>query len=277
MSDQPGPIRPKVSDDLFIGWAGDIPKVDRRFLLGLGAGLVVAGGGVAAGLASVQNAPGPGTWDQGDVRDFVGALIVDPYPALRVLQQVDLDGTLRENSGLPAPSLIGCLGKCGVQPRLEAASQAGAGGLIAVRGTLIERGPHTMISAIDGPDWVRPAGEAPSALISEPPGLHGDDLGAATLTGEILDTKCWFGAMRPNAGKVHKACASLCIRGGLPPAFFARERMGRDRLFLLTGPRGGPLRDEILPLVADPVRASGQIVQRDFTEFRVDPAAITRI
>ena len=28
--------------------------------------------------------------------------------------------------------------------------------------------------------------------------------------------------MRPASGKVHKGCASLCIRGGIPPAFFAR-------------------------------------------------------
>ena len=32
-------------------------------------------------------------------------------------------------------------------------------------------------------------------------------LGEATYRGEILDSKCWFGAMQPGQGKPHKSCA----------------------------------------------------------------------
>jgi hypothetical protein len=37
--------------------------------------------------------------------------------------------------------------------------------------------------------------------------------------GEILDPKCFAGAMKPGDGKTHKACAALCLRGGIPPVF----------------------------------------------------------
>jgi hypothetical protein len=78
-------------------------------------------------------------------------------------------------------------------------------------------------------------------------------LGDVSLAGEILDSKCWFGAMRPSSGKVHKACASLCIRGGIPPAFFARGPANQGALMIMTtgGRAHGPA---LLELVADPVR-----------------------
>ncbi len=276
-----GPLRPKTNEDMFIGWSPNPPSVDRRFLLGLGIGAVIAGGGVAGALAAFQQAPGEGTWDQGDTRDFVGELITHPYPALRVGAQLETDGGLREVRAFARPSLLGCVGKCGVHERLAAAERASQSGYVAVRGTLIERGDDTMISAIDGPDWVRSVD--PRELNGQPLGLRARaeavELGRVTLRGEILDAKCWFGAMRPNQGKVHKACAALCIRSGLPPAFFARLRTGAVRAFVLTddrpGQSGGPLRDEILARVADPVRVPGRIVQSDFTEFRIDPADIT--
>jgi hypothetical protein len=71
-----------------------------------------------------------------------------------------------------------------------------------------------------------------------------------SLGGEILDSKCWFGAMQPSDSKVHKACASLCVRGDVPPAFFARGPAGQGALMIMTAARRahGP---ELLGLVAD--------------------------
>lgn len=279
MSRVKGPIPPRDDPAFFVGWEAKTADVDRRFLLGLGLGLVGVGAVTAAGLAAAQNRPGPGTWDQGDVRDFVGRLITDPYPALLVSAQINLDGQAREDGALARPSLLGCLGKCGVRPRLEAAEAAAENGMIAVRGTLIERGGDTMISVIDGADWAR------SAEAHETPTLDGEPTpvavtvgSSATLRGEILDAKCWFGAMRPNTGKVHKACATLCIASGLPPVFLARGSLvGGEGWSLLTGPDGEPVSHEILPFVADPISAAGQFVRRDFPEFRVDPSQIRRL
>ena len=40
-------------------------------------------------------------------------------------------------------------------------------------------------------------------------------LGAVTLTGEIVDSKCFLGVMNPGNLKPHKACAIRCISGGI--------------------------------------------------------------
>ena len=39
----------------------------------------------------------------------------------------------------------------------------------------------------------------------------------------------------PGSGKTHKECASLCLRGGIPPALYVRDRAGRSSLLLLDG------------------------------------------
>jgi hypothetical protein len=44
------------------------------------------------------------------------------------------------------------------------------------------------------------------------------DEGLVKLTGEIVDSKCFLRVIAPGSGKTHKECASLRLRGGIPPA-----------------------------------------------------------
>jgi hypothetical protein len=88
------------------------------------------------------------------------------------------------------------------------------------------------------------------------------DLGDVLIAGEILDAKCWFGAMRPGHGKTHKACAALCAKGGLPLAFAELERCAEGKAgFLFLNERGLAFGPEIIPLVADPVAVRGRIIE----------------
>ncbi len=143
---------------------------------------------------------------------------------------------------------------------------------VAVSGTLITRGLHAML-AVEGVELARDI---------EPPGLRGvatEDHGEVLLTGEILDAKCWFGAMRPGYGKPHKACAALCARGGLPLAFCRIGDCGAGNdapLFLDTD--GRPHKLDVLPLVADPVFVHGRLVSvGDVMQLRTALADIRRL
>jgi len=89
------------------------------------------------------------------------------------------------------------------------------------------------------------------------------DEGPSLLSGEILDAKCWFGAMRPASGKVHKSCASLCVSGGLPVAFCDSGCGDEADLLLLVRPDGTPHDRALLPFVADPVAIEGRIVRHN--------------
>lgn len=253
--------RPDSDEPMFIGWA-DTPAADRRFLLRAGLGLASGAGLLGFGLASLQRRPGPGRWDPDAVREWRGIVTAQPYAQLRT----------HDLGGGPRTALLSCLGKCGVNARIDSL----AGQPVVVRGSLIQRGPHSMIAVDESADWIRPDADAPRA----DPALglpQAQLLGAVDLHGEILDSKCWFGAMRPSTGRVHKACASLCIRGGIPPAFFARDSQGRGSLLILTagGRAHGP---GLLAFVADPVRVVGRVLrQGDLLVLDASLAQIQRV
>jgi hypothetical protein len=63
-------------------------------------------------------------------------------------------------------------------------------------------------------------------------------IGTVELPGEIVDTKCYLGAMRPGVGKVHRACAARCLSGGIPPGLLVRDKAGGAFVFMLAGADG---------------------------------------
>jgi hypothetical protein len=251
---------PPDDERFFIGWA-DTPPADRRFFLRAGLGLTTAAAGLGFGLAAVQSAPGKGNWDPDAVREWRGIVSAEPYAMLRTL---DLGGG-------PRTALLSCLGKCGVAARIGAL----AGVPVVVTGSLIQRGPYAMLAVDEVGDWIRRDTDAQADAALSFPTLEA--LGDVNLAGEILDSKCWFGAMRPSSGKVHKACASLCIRGGIPPAFFARGPAGQTTLMIMTdaGRAHGP---ELLALVADPVQLTGRVFRHgDLLILDTPVSAIRRL
>lgn len=233
-------------DDFFIGWADRMPAPDRRWFVGGGVALLGVTVGGAALLGSEQDGGGTGTWDQGDVREWRGRVTSDPYPMLRTR---DTDGAVRT-------AILSCMNKCVVKPRIDLVKT----GEVIVRGSPIRRGPHLMIATADDGSWIEaaPEGSDDQALAFPEP----ESLGPAALRGMILDTKCWFGAMRPSSGKAHKSCASLCIRSGLPPAFFVRSRRGQESLLVMTDETGRAVGHDILPFVADWIELSGSVERR---------------
>lgn len=249
-------------EGFFIGWAGT-PKPDRRFLLGASLGLLALSGAGAALLGRSHAPVGTGSWNMSDVRTFRGMLVREPYPMLRTSALGDA----------PRTAFLVTSGKTGVQRRLGEM----ADGPVEVKGSLIQRGVNAMIAAIDGDDWIVPGPNREDPRLADWPER---DLGEALLVGEILDAKCWFGAMRPGSGNVHKSCAALCVRGGLPPAFCSGGVMCGEasQAPLLLRADGGAHGEDLLALVADPVRGIGRLVSvGDVTQFRADIGAIIRL
>ncbi|MEZ6317838.1 MAG: hypothetical protein R3B49_03645 [Phycisphaerales bacterium] len=64
--------------------------------------------------------------------------------------------------------------------------------------------------------------------------------------------------MKPGDGKAHKACATLCVGGGIPPMLYARGSDGAARCVLLVGSDGGAANELVLPYLGEPVRVRGQ-------------------
>ncbi|MGE0187444.1 MAG: hypothetical protein AB7Q23_16825 [Hyphomonadaceae bacterium] len=247
-------------EDFFIGWSAQTPRVDRRFMLAASAGLIASAAGAGALMASAHDSAVGGRWD-GVVRDWTGLLLSEPYPLLRTL---DLDGT-------PRTAFLATSRKTAVRAPAHL-----DGAFVRVRAGLIARDNQAMLAVADGEAGiVADAAAAPASLLDWPAVAAGDVM----LTGEILDAKCWFGAMRPGFGRTHKACAALCTRGGLPLAFCVGSvcSLGGEAPLLLDA-GGRPHGRAILPLVADPVVLRGRLVQvGDVQQIRADLGAIHRL
>ena len=77
--------------------------------------------------------------------------------------------------------------------------------------------------------------------------------GRVTLRGEIVDSKCYLGAMKPGGGRTHRGCALLCLKGGIPPLFVSRTGGTSPSIYLLTSESRGPAHEQLLNLAGLPV------------------------
>jgi hypothetical protein len=103
-------------------------------------------------------------------------------------------------------------------------------------------------------------------------------LGKQTLTGEIVDSKCFLGVMNPGQLTPHRACAIRCISGGVPPVLLVRQRDGPAIYLLLVSAEGKPVNKQVLDMVAEPVEITGEVErQGELLILRADPAMYRKL
>ena len=116
------------------------------------------------------------------------------------------------------------------------------------------------------------------AVIDTAPAVQGTtrDLGTVTVTGEIVDSKCYLGVMNPGQGKVHRDCAARCLSGGIPPIFISTDR---HEQLLLVGLDGRALgRDALREFIAEPVQIQGELLETGSTQLlKIDPRTLRHI
>ncbi len=230
--------------------------VRRRVLVLLGLSAVIA-----VILVLAQGRFALAFFEYGKIRDFEGFVSEHPYPTLLVKRPANTA------TGIPfSRYLLSVPGKHGAQAALAGLD----GRKIRVEGTLIYRDDQTMIEIV--PDSVTPlTGEQAAAGTPEP-------LGRFRLRGEIVDSKCYLGVMKPGNLKAHRSCAIRCISGGIPPVFVARDEHDNAAYLLLVGPGNRAVNKEVLDIVADPVEVEGNVVRDGaLLILQADPAAFRRV
>jgi hypothetical protein len=248
-------------DDFFIGYAARRTPSQRRFLVLCAGVLVVAAGALAFAVSSAQPPADPGVFEFGKLRDLEGQVM--NRGGTWVLSNVAGRGEpLPVDHG---PMLVVRQGKFGADDLLAPL----AGRRVQVRGTLIHSPAGAMVELAEQPKAL-PGSEQPKALPgSEPAEALAERQPAdqpvshQTLQGEIVDSKCFLGVMKPGRGNSHRACAVRCISGGVPAALRTVQPDGSVRVYLLQGPDRVSLGDELLPHVGVPVRVRGHVSRQD--------------
>lgn len=236
-------------DEFFVGWR-KTPPGTARFLRPYVAALVIGAIATAAALAWLQRPPGNGQWDDGEVVTLRGIALTNPYAVLRVSQA----------GKTPRTYLLVEDGKFGALPRTSRIVQGRACGVpVEVKGTLLHRGDCWMIALEPGESGMRPLSADEAEGLPKPePGERQVVAETTTLRGEIIDPKCYLGAMKPGGGKTHKACAMRCIAGGIPPMLVTSDA-GRETFYLLVAEGGGAANDVVYPFVGDRVEVTGRV------------------
>ncbi len=247
------------NDDFFIGYLPKMPQSRARYLHRLVILILVILPLIAWLLVSRQAGFSAAVYEFGDVKDFEGVILEKPYPMLAVLRPGNTDPQ-------HANSLYYLVGPAKSGAASEVAGMDSSH--VRLKGTLLYHDDQTMIEVVPGSVEKQ---EGQTTNIN--PKITLENI---SLKGEIVDSKCFLGVMKPGNLKTHRSCAKMCIRGGIPPVLVVRNQEGVARYFVLAGRDGQPINNEVLPLVAEPVRVTGNLVLQDSRAILyTDPNQIT--
>ncbi|MFK8028640.1 MAG: hypothetical protein AB8G18_00220 [Gammaproteobacteria bacterium] len=227
----------------YIGYHAKAAKPQALFIRGCIAVMLVISVIVTALVVQSQRPFAVSSFEYGEKNLFRGVVSEFPYPTLLIKRP-------GRTEGVPySRYLLSGQGKFGVAPLFAGRH----GQTVMLGGTLIYRDEQTMIEVL--PDTLLFT-EGQTAIPAD------ESLGEVTLRGEVVDSKCYLGVMKPDAFKAHKACAIRCLSGGIPAIFVVRSADGSADHVLLAGPDGRALNKQLLDIVAIPTEVTGLLHRR---------------
>jgi len=257
--------------DFYVGYLPKAPTAlagfVRKIIVVLGLVVVTT----ALVLVVAQKPFANSTFEYGKLRSFEGVVEAQPFPTLLVARP----GETGQQDKYSRYLLV-APGKHGADELVRNYD----GKRIQIKGQLIYRDGATMVEIMPGSITVMDNAPAVQETTR--------DLGSVTLTGEIVDSKCYLGVMNPGQGKVHRDCAARCLSGGIPPVFIVNGGIvnggivtdgttaGGNAQLLLVGPDGRALgRDALREFIAEPIQIQGELLEKGSTQLlKIDPRAL---
>ena len=249
----------RKEDEFYIGWMGQAPaglaKFLRNYLLLLFLAIAIIG----VTIAISQKEFSTSNFEYGTLTNVKGIYFDKPVPVLKAVAGKDLFGNL---SYITIPLVgYGKHGADGIISDIEKEKNISLNQKeVTFKGTLLYHDGKTILQ-IDGND--KPLLNANTKVVDKEllPVVH--DLGVQKIRGEIIDPKCYFGVMKPGEGKPHRDCAIRCILGGIPPVLAVRNEKGEANYYLIVGPNGEKMNEQVQDFVAEPVELEARVVRYD--------------
>jgi len=235
--------------DFYIGWDKRIPSGHGRMVWQII--LMLAGIGLIVPLLFVlsQDDFSNATFDFSNEVEIRGTLLKDPVPMLRVIEGDQVEHLL-----------LVSFGKFGAERDiLTVENQMDIdldGRTLTVRGHIFRRDGRRGFQLTDRE-------RSFSDISNEALPWNGEDVnkaGIGSLQGEIVDSKCFLGVMKPGEGIVHRSCAGRCIAGGIMPIFTVINSQDQPQHYILLDENGEKPGDEIKRFIGNPVQLCGEIV-----------------
>ena len=198
-----------MSDEFYIGYEPEMPVALASRIRRLAFGIVALAIVTPVVLLFGQDRFAPGVFEFGRQRTFSGRLVEFPYPALT---GADVS---RTTYWLVGP------GKHGAADIVRGRD----GQLVQLMGSRIQRDGDIMIEVV--PDSLVTVS---STSTVEPI----QSRGVIIAEGEIVDSKCHLGVMKPGEGPTHRDCAVRCLLGRIPPMFVPHDRPDLGRIALVS-------------------------------------------
>jgi hypothetical protein len=238
-----------MAEDFFVGYL-KTPLRLVRFIAVAATVLIVAADALALLLYRAQEARASGDWGTAGEVSYTGILLARPDPFLIV----PAHGASAAYAVLPVSE-----GKEGAPAGYAALD----GKSVTLTGYPLIRDGLTVLQVSEP---AQPA--APQAALPAPV-----PLGRHSLTGEIVDSKCYLGAMIPGEGKVHQSCAALCLLGDIPALFVTREGDGSLTYRLLADADGNPMPQAAGAHAGQPITLTGSVTRLPGIELFSVPRA----
>jgi len=246
--------------DFFIHYR-PLPKAHRRFLgwfLPLLVGVMLLLGALVPAL---QNQYGAGGREP--IRELSGLLLNGPGGAQLLVPAPE------QADGEDAYSRVLLAGPGKSRPPESVMQYQGK--WVRLNGALFRHGPLRVMNTRQAQPIAQPV-DLP------PPNLQGLSLGQFALVGEIVDSKCFSGVMKPGAGKTHIGCAIRCISGGVPAVFHVHNDAGDGLGLVLIDQEGNTVNDRVLDLVAQGLAIEGEVIRyNNLFALKADPSTYRRL
>ena len=241
----------KNDQPFFVGYL-NMPAALKKFYIPLTALMISLSVFIGYTMANSQMTTGSARWLSDAPHTMQGLIKLEPYPVLH-----------RFNPELPdriESVLLVAQGKHSA----DAVFADLDGKMVNVTGFPIYRGGWSMLELRSADDAREVKASPEIAMVRDKLRKQTaiTSLGEVSFSGEIADSKCFLGVMKPGEGVVHRACAEVCLIGGLPAMLLVKGEDQQRYGYMLTTAEGGSASSLVSTNAGELMQVSGELMQK---------------
>jgi hypothetical protein len=253
------------TDEFFIGYLPKAPKktasATRRVILILFVAMI----GIIVITSVGQKEFSTATFEYGIVTPVDGYLFTKPVPHLQVPLGKDFS-----NEEIYQTVLLVGFGKAGAENFIfskYSPRKKEEGAKVRLTGSLIYGDGKSLLQVDEASNLQYLEGKPATSSLR----VWEDKI---SVSGEIVDPKCFFGVMKPGEGKTHRSCAIRCIAGGIPPVF----KTDSSGYFFLVNEKNEAVSSEVVNIVGDNLVLDGMTMYlNDWRILQIDTEVIRKL